>query len=107
MSKTTVLRGNILYSNIIGPSLTPTAFSTTTQEQTFSVADLKTTDSVQASFQGTQTTGVFIANTRVSAPNTLAITFGNLTGSSVTPAAGIYYAQMDRLEDTTAPTSAV
>ena len=100
MPGTMIGRGNMLYDFVIGPSLTPSAVAATTSaEQSFTVAGLQTNDMVDISnFNGAQTAGVVIANARVSAANTLGITFGNVGTTSVTPASGQYLINIVRLE---------
>ena len=61
-----------------------------TSEQTFKVKGLKVTDAVMV-IKPTHTAGVMPVHARVSAPDTLAITFSNPTGGALTPAAGESY----------------
>lgn len=61
----------------------------TTAEQTFTVTGLKTSDFVSV-VKPTHSTGLGIVNVRVSAADTLAITFMNATGSGIDPAAETY-----------------
>jgi len=105
--QTTILRGNILNSFLIYPTLTPAAVSGTQTTQTFTIPGLLVNDFVNICLQGAQTTGVGIANAWVSAANVLSIQFTNSTGSSATPASGIYTLGVDRLEGTILPTNAV
>lgn len=107
MSKTTIARGNVAKFSVIAPSLTPSAVSGTSAEQTFSIPDLLSSDVVHVAFPGSQTAGVGIINARVSASNTLAVTFSNSTGSSATPASGVYNVAIMRCEDTPLPANAV
>lgn len=51
---------------------------------------LQVNDFVRVSFQGTQTAGIFIADAWVSAPDTLQVTFGNVSGAAATPVNGVY-----------------
>lgn len=62
----------------------------TTSEQTFTVVGLKTSDLVVIN-KPSHTSGLIIGNCRVSADDTLAITFGNLTGSDIDPFASEDY----------------
>lgn len=72
-------------------ALTPEEVSAnTTEEQTFTVPGLQTNDTVLVN-KPTHQAGVCVAQCRVSAVNTLAITFCNPTGSGVTPTAGETY----------------
>jgi hypothetical protein len=99
MPSTSILRGNILQYFLVQPTITPAAVAAnTTASQTFTVAGLLTTDIVNSSYNGTQTTGIFTANDYVSAANTLMIQFGNLTASSATPASGTYLIEVIRAD---------
>lgn len=95
MSKETVLRGNILKSSIIAPTLTPAAVSGTQATQTFTIPGLNLNDFVNVTFNGAQTTGISIVNSFVSAQNVISIQFANATGSSATPASGTYLIGID------------
>lgn len=108
MSSTTVTRGNSHETFYIQPSITPSAVSAnTTASQTFSVSGLQTTDIVAVlGYNGAQTTGIVIAEADCLTANVLSIQFGNVTGSSATPASGAYTIQITRLEGP-APTNAV
>lgn len=71
-------------------TLTPSSVSAnTTSEQTFTVTGLKTADFVMVNKPSHQT-GLGVVNCRVSAADTLAITFMNTTGSSITPTSEAY-----------------
>ena len=86
-----IARGNIANQFLLGVPLSPAAVgANTTAEQTFTVNGLQTTDEVQVSKPTTQA-GLGIVNARVSAANTLAITFSNNTGGGITPTAGETY----------------
>lgn len=61
----------------------------TSAEQTFTVTGLETTDVVFVS-KPSLSAGLVVGNARVSAADTLAITFGNLTASPIDPAAETY-----------------
>ena len=108
MSSTTVTRGNSHETFYIQPSLTPSAVSAnTTAAQTFSLPGLQTTDIVAVlGYNGTQTTGIIIAEADCLNANVLSIQFGNVTDSSATPASGVYTIQVTRLEGP-APVTAV
>lgn len=74
----------------ISQTLTPVAVATITcAEQTFTVPGLVVGDAVTVS-PPSITAGVAPVCARVSAANTLAITFCNPTAGSLTPAAGTY-----------------
>lgn len=101
--------GNILYSWMIGPTLTPVAVAqNTTAEQSFTVKGLLTTDFVDVYSQSLQTAGIGIVNNRVSAVDTLQIGFCNTTGGSLTPVSGMYIICVTRPESPgNLPTTAV
>lgn len=75
---------------IYSQTLTPSAVNTNTSaEQTFTVTGLATTDKVFVCGPS-PTAGTGIGNARVSATDTLALTFVNAATSSKTPASGTY-----------------
>jgi hypothetical protein len=61
----------------------------TTAEQTFTVTGLETTDFVAVD-KPTLSAGLGVVNARVSAADTLALTFVNATGSPIDPASQTY-----------------
>lgn len=61
-----------------------------TSEQTFTVTGLTTKDIVTVN-KPTHTSGLTIGNARVSAADTLAITFQNSTGGSINPPSESYF----------------
>lgn len=72
------------------PSLTPASVAANTSaEQTFTVEGLSTSDSVSVNGPA-PTAGCVPVHARVSAADTLAITFMNTTAGGLTPAAGAY-----------------
>jgi hypothetical protein len=84
-------RGNIgllMSMSVAVPSGSALA-ANTTEERTYSVPGLLTTDYVNVS-KPTFQAGVFIANVRVSAAGVLAITFGNCTAGTPTLTAETY-----------------
>lgn len=92
MTGTVMPAGNIKRCNMYQLTLSPTAVTAnTTSPQTFTFVGLTTTDWVDAQYVSTQQTGLSVSNTRVSATNTLEITFSNNTGSTITPTAGGQY----------------
>jgi len=109
MSSTTVTRGNLHESFIISPTLTPTALGTTatTSLQTYPIAGLQVGDIVTLiGYQGNQTAGVVVTEADVLTNGVLTIQWGNLiSGTALTPAAGVYNIRVDRLEGP-APTNA-
>lgn len=62
----------------------------TTAEQTFTVNGLATNDVILAVEKPTVTAGLGIVGARVSAANTLAITFANVTAGAIDPGAENY-----------------
>jgi hypothetical protein len=76
---------------VFSATLSPAAVAAnTTAEQTFTVSGLTTNMTVFVN-KPTAQAGLGIVGARVSAANTLAITFSNNTGSSITPTAGETY----------------
>lgn len=72
------------------PSLTPTAVGANTSvEQTYTVTGLTTGDTVTVNHAG-HVAGLVIGSARVSASNTLAITWANVTSGPLTPTSGTY-----------------
>lgn len=61
----------------------------TSAEQTFTVTGLTTADEIVVN-KPSLSAGLVIGNARVSAADTLALTFGNLTASPIDPAAETY-----------------
>ena len=81
---------NITGLTVYTPSLTPAAVTAqTTSNQTFTVSGLATTDKVIVNGP-VPTAGTGIVNARVSAANTLMLTFINTTATAATPVAGTY-----------------
>ena len=93
-----ITNGNTFGAYIISSSLTPASVATITcAEQTFTVNGLKVGDLVNVN-PPSITAGVAPVSARVSAANTLAITFCNPTAGSLTPAAGSYIINVMRPE---------
>ena len=91
MSGTNIWRGNGKNINSYGITLSPTSVApNTSAEQTFTFAGLDVTDWVGVNKPTTQA-GLIIGGSRVSAANTLAINFGNLTAATITPTAAELY----------------
>jgi hypothetical protein len=83
--------GNIVKEAVISVTLSPALIVlNTTAEQTFTVNGLKTGDWVCVN-KPTAQAGLGIVGCRVSAANTLGITFSNNTASSITPTAAQVY----------------
>ncbi len=96
-----VIRGNIAYSEILSVTLSPASVANATSaEQTFTVQGLQVGDFVNVTKPTTQA-GLGIVNSRVSAANTLAITFMNTTAATITPTASeVYTVNVDRPSET-------
>lgn len=62
----------------------------TSAEQTFTVTGLAVGDIIVAVNKPSLSAGLVVGNARVSAANTLALTFGNLTASPIDPASETY-----------------
>ena len=83
--------GNLVKQSVISVTLSPASVAiNTTAEQTFTVNGLLAGDFVTCN-KPTAQAGLGIVGCRVSAANTLAITFSNNTGSSITPTAAQVY----------------
>jgi len=96
-----LIQGNSKGVYAIKATLTPASVATiTTAEQTFTVPTLAVGDLVFVN-SPSLVAGVAVANARVSAANTLAITFVNPTAGSVTPASGSYTILVIRPENGT------
>lgn len=105
--QTTVLRGNILNSFIMGVPVTATTIATSGASKTVTVAGLQVGDAVKVTLPGAQTAGVGIGNAYVSAADTLVIQFTNATGASADSAAGTYTVVVDRAESLPLASNAV
>jgi hypothetical protein len=96
-----IAEGNTDKLKIISATLSPVAVAiNTTAEQTFTVPGLAVGDFVSIS-KPTAQAGLGIVGARVSAANTLAITFSNNTAGSITPTASQVYLIMVLRPDAT------
>lgn len=85
-----ILGGNVRAIGLASVTIDPASVATiTTAEQTFTVPGLRVGDAVFIN-KPSNTTGLGIANTRVSAANTLAISFVNPTAGGVDAASETY-----------------
>lgn len=102
-----ICRGNLQSTLVLSVSLTPVAINgTTSAEQTFTIPGLLVGDQISAlSLQAAWTVLVDIVNYRVSANNTLAVSFQNNTGGSLTPPAGTYLLEVNRPSQSSLPNS--
>lgn len=84
------LVGNILGMAVIQVPLTPVSVNAnTTVEQTFTVSGVKLTDYIELA-PPSLVTGILVAESRVTAANTIAISFANVTAGPLTPPVGTY-----------------
>ena len=73
-------------------TLSPSAIAANTSaEQTFTVGGVRAGDVLLAAQKPTAQAGLAIVGYRVSAADEVGITFGNFTGSSITPTASQVY----------------
>src|SRR5579859_5562492 len=87
----TVPMGNVKANYVLGVTLSPAAIgATTTSEQTFTVAGLQLGDFIDVA-KPTHQAGISLGNARVSAANTIAIEFTNLSSGTLTPTASETY----------------
>ena len=100
MSSTTVTRGNLRESFIIGPSLAPAAVASyTSAVQTFNVPGLLSTDLCETiGAVGVQTAGILPGESDCYNNGVLSIQFLNVTNASATPAQGVYTIRVTRVE---------
>lgn len=97
---TTIPRGNIGRIFAVQVTFNPAAVATvTTAEQTVTATGVKTGDIVYWS-KPTATAGVGVVNARVSAADTIALTFVNPTAGSVDPASETWTFLVFRPTDT-------
>lgn len=85
-------RGNINELQIVSVALTPSAVgANTTAQQTFTVTGVKVGDVVISVEKPSHQAGLGIVGWRVTAADTVGITFSNNTGAGITPTAGETY----------------
>ena len=93
--------GNIVKASVLSITLSPALVAAnTTAEQTFTVNGLQVGDWVGV-IKPTNQAGLAVVNSRVSAANTLAISFGNFTAAGITPTASQVYSVMIARPDST------
>jgi hypothetical protein len=108
MPSTTIARGNAISTFYISAPLAPSAVSSTSANETFTVQGVQATDQIiTVGLAGTQTSGIAIAQTTATAANTIQIQFVNTSGLSATPVTGNYVMQIIRPENLPLPASAV
>lgn len=100
MSSTTITRGNVLESFVIGPVLAPAAVASyTSAVQTFNIPGLLTTDIVETiGAVAQQTAGILPGESDCYTNGVLSIQFLNVTNASATPAQGVYTIRVTRVE---------
>lgn len=104
----TIPRGNVLGAIIYRQSLTPVSVAANTSaEQTFTVKGVIPGDFVSVLREAALTAGLGIVNARVSAADTVAITFSNGTASPIVPAAGNFLFYIARPENSTPQSNVV
>jgi hypothetical protein len=87
-----IITGNVRALGVAAVPLSPALVAAnTTAEQTFTVPGVIAGDVVSGVSKPTAQAGLGIVNARVSAANTVAITFSNNTGAGITPTAGETY----------------
>jgi hypothetical protein len=86
-----IITGNVQSMGVVSVTLSPALVAAnTTAEQTFSVTGLKVGDYVDVN-KPTAQAGLGVVGFRVSAADTLAITFSNNTAGGITPTASQVY----------------
>lgn len=97
---TTVSRGNLGRVFAVSVTFNPASVAAATSaEQTVTVSGVKTGDIVIAVNKPSATAGVGIVNARVSAADTVALTFMNATAGAVDPASEVYTFVIGRPEN--------
>lgn len=87
----TIPRGNTSNAFVISATLSPTSIApNTSAEQTFTIKGLHLGDYVDVNKPTTQA-GLAVGGSRVSAADTLAIAFSNVTAATITPTASEVY----------------
>lgn len=87
-----VITGNVQSMGVASVTLSPALIVlNTTAEQTFTVPGIRATDVLLSVNKPTAQAGLGIVGYRVSAADTIGITFSNNTGSSITPTAAQVY----------------
>lgn len=104
MPSSDIARGNLLYDTMLGVTLSPVSVAANTSaEQTFTIRGLLPSDFVLVQ-KPTAQAGLGIVGARVSAVDTLAITFMNDTGAPIVPtAAQLYLLRVTRLSNPAQP----
>jgi hypothetical protein len=103
-----IITGNVASFGVAALTLSPAEVAAnTTAEQTFTLPGLRAGDVIICVSKPTTQAGLGIVGWRVSAANTIAITFVNATGSPITPTASQVYlvawARRDAVQSSVAP----
>jgi hypothetical protein len=103
-----IITGNVTSMGVAAVALSPAEVAAnTTAEQTFTLSGLRAGDVIVGVSKPTTQAGLGIVGWRVSAANTVAITFSNVTGSPITPTAAqtylITWARRDAVQSSIAP----
>lgn len=91
MPNTTVVRGPLDAVKIFQINITPTSVpAQNSNEQTFTVIGINPGDYINLGSAAAQTAGIVVGSCRITAPNTLAVQFVNVSGAAVVPVSGTY-----------------
>lgn len=102
----TIARGNVIMTMVLQVNITPVAVAgSTTAEQNFTIPGLVVGDQVSSfALQGAYpNSDISWVNGRVPANNVLTIAFQNGNGGSASPPAGVYYLEVNRVENLPPP----
>lgn len=93
-----VITGNVQSMGVVSLTLSPASVAAnTTAEQTFTLPGLRASDAVCGISKPTAQAGLGIVGMRVTAANTIGITFSNNTASPIVPTASeVYLVQVVR-----------
>lgn len=87
-----IITGNVQSVSVVSVALTPSAVAAnTTAEQTFTVPGVVASDVCTSVSKPTAQAGLGIVGVRVTAANTVGITFSNNTAAGITPTAAETY----------------
>jgi hypothetical protein len=87
-----IILGNLLATGVASLTLSPAEVAiNTTVEQTFSFPGVRTSDVIVGVSKPTTQAGLGIVGYRVTAADTIGITFANVTGGAITPTASQVY----------------
>ena len=87
-----IITGNVRSMGVASVTLSPAEVAVnTTAEQTFTVPGLRTTDVLLGVSKPTAQAGLGIVGYRISAADTIGITFANVTAGAITPTAAQVY----------------